>query len=80
MFPLAGAGLKLSHPTFTKPNMYSALLLTTGTLQTNLHASEATHIKILVWEWRTQCCEKLSENEKTLAPDMTTPDYVQENL
>ena len=48
MLPLAGAGLKLSHPTFAKPNMYSALLLTTGTLLVSLHASEATHTKIFV--------------------------------
>ena len=48
MFPLAGAGLKLSHPTFAKPNMYSALLLTTGTLLVSLHASEPPLTKIFV--------------------------------
>ena len=48
MLPLAVAGLKLSHPTFAKPNMYSDLLLTTGTLPVSLYASEVTHIKIFV--------------------------------
>ena len=68
MYPLAGTGLKLSHPTFAKPNMYSALLLTTGTLLVSLHASEPPLTKIFVaalcrssaieynWEWAAAVC------------------------